>query len=133
VGLGEVFSPRISVSPANLHSICFSTIAFTITRGWHNRPGAAAVPITSPLPSKKSLLVLNNYDSELLSFFGLCPLSRILKTRGHNISDTGRVSILGWRGGKNVIGWPLRKSYPLSLDKLFRLTTAIYWATAEFR
>jgi hypothetical protein len=42
------FSPRrISVSPANLHSICFSTIIFTITRGWHNRPGVAAVPIAS--------------------------------------------------------------------------------------
>jgi hypothetical protein len=33
------FSPRTSVSPANLHSICFSTIIFTITRSWHNRPG----------------------------------------------------------------------------------------------
>jgi hypothetical protein len=41
------FSPRTSVSPANLHSICFSTIIFTITRGWHNRPGVAAVPIVS--------------------------------------------------------------------------------------
>jgi hypothetical protein len=30
------FSPRTAVSPANLHSICFSTIIFTITRGWHN-------------------------------------------------------------------------------------------------
>jgi hypothetical protein len=35
------------VSPANLHSICFSTIIFTITRGWHNRPGVAAVAIAS--------------------------------------------------------------------------------------
>jgi hypothetical protein len=42
------FSPsRTSVSPANLHSICFSTIIFTITRGWQNRPGVAAVPIDS--------------------------------------------------------------------------------------
>jgi hypothetical protein len=42
------FSPRrTSVSSANLHSICFSTIIFTITRGWHNRPGVAAVPIVS--------------------------------------------------------------------------------------
>jgi hypothetical protein len=40
-------SPRTSVSLANIHSICFSTIIFTITRGWHNRPGAAAVPIAS--------------------------------------------------------------------------------------
>jgi hypothetical protein len=41
------FSPRTSVSPANLHSICFSTIIFTITRGWHSRPGVVAVPIAS--------------------------------------------------------------------------------------
>jgi hypothetical protein len=41
------FSPRTSVFPANLHSICFSTIIFTITRGWHNRAGVAAVPIAS--------------------------------------------------------------------------------------
>jgi hypothetical protein len=42
------FSPRrTSVSPANLHSICFSKIIFTITRGWHNSPGVAAVPIAS--------------------------------------------------------------------------------------
>jgi hypothetical protein len=41
------FSPRTSVSPINLHSICFSTIIFIITRGWHNRPGVAAVPIAS--------------------------------------------------------------------------------------
>jgi hypothetical protein len=41
------FSLRTSVSTANLHSICFSTIIFTITRGWHNRPGVAAVPVAS--------------------------------------------------------------------------------------
>jgi hypothetical protein len=41
------FSPRTSVSPANLHSICFSKIFFIITLGWHNRPGVAAVPIAS--------------------------------------------------------------------------------------
>jgi hypothetical protein len=35
------------VSPVNLHSICFSTIIFTITRGWHIRPGVAAVSIAS--------------------------------------------------------------------------------------
>jgi hypothetical protein len=36
------FSPRTSVSPANLHSICFFTIIFTIIRGWHNMPGVAS-------------------------------------------------------------------------------------------
>jgi hypothetical protein len=41
------FSPRTLVSPANLYSICFFTVIFTITRGWHNRPGVAAVPIAS--------------------------------------------------------------------------------------
>jgi hypothetical protein len=40
-----MFSPRTSVCPANLHSICFSTIIFTITWGWHNRPGVARMPI----------------------------------------------------------------------------------------
>jgi hypothetical protein len=47
------FSLRTSVSPANLHSICFSTIIFTITRGWHNRPGVAAVLIASQTKYKK--------------------------------------------------------------------------------
>jgi hypothetical protein len=41
------------VSPDNLHSICFSTIIFTITRGCHNRPGVAAVPIASQTRIKK--------------------------------------------------------------------------------
>jgi hypothetical protein len=41
------FSPRTSVFPANPHSTCLSTIIFTITRGWHNRPRVAAVPIAS--------------------------------------------------------------------------------------
>jgi hypothetical protein len=42
------------VSPANLHCICFSTIIFTITRGWQNRPGVAAVPIASQTKLKKN-------------------------------------------------------------------------------
>jgi hypothetical protein len=48
------FSPSTSVSPANLHSICFSTIIFTTTRGWHNRPGVAAVQIA--LQKKKKMV-----------------------------------------------------------------------------
>jgi hypothetical protein len=48
------FSPRTLVSPANLHSICFSTIIFTIIRGWHNRPGVAAVPIASQNQNQKN-------------------------------------------------------------------------------
>jgi hypothetical protein len=42
------------ISPANVHSICFSTIILTITRGWHNRPGVAAVPIVSQTRIKKN-------------------------------------------------------------------------------
>jgi hypothetical protein len=49
------FSPRTSVSPANPHSICFSTMIFTVTRGWHNRPGVAAVPIASQTELKKKI------------------------------------------------------------------------------
>jgi branched-subunit amino acid transport protein len=42
-GAGEVFLRVLRfVSPANLHSICFSIITFTITPGWHNRPGVAS-------------------------------------------------------------------------------------------
>jgi hypothetical protein len=41
------------VSPANLLSICFSTTIFTITRGWQNKPGVAAVPIASQTEQKK--------------------------------------------------------------------------------
>jgi hypothetical protein len=47
VALGQVFSENFGFPLHNLHSICFSTIIFTITRGWHNRPGVAAVPIAS--------------------------------------------------------------------------------------
>jgi hypothetical protein len=47
------FSLRTSVSLANLHSIRFSTIIFTITRSWQNRPGVAAVPIASQTRIKK--------------------------------------------------------------------------------
>jgi hypothetical protein len=52
-GAGAGFFPRTSVSPANLHSIYFSTIIFIITGGWHNRPGVAAVPIASETTIKK--------------------------------------------------------------------------------
>jgi hypothetical protein len=51
VALGQVFSSEnFGLFPLhNLHSICFSTI----TRGWHNRPGVAAVPIASQFRIKK--------------------------------------------------------------------------------
>jgi hypothetical protein len=50
------------LSPANLHSICFSTITFTITRGWHNRPGVAAVPnnLTNQIMKNKKISFASN-------------------------------------------------------------------------
>jgi hypothetical protein len=45
-GAGAGFSENFGF-PVNLHSICFFTIIFTITRGWQNRPGVAAMPIAS--------------------------------------------------------------------------------------
>jgi hypothetical protein len=52
-GPGAGFLRELRFPLANLHSICFSTIIFTITRGWHNRPGVAAVPIASQTRIKK--------------------------------------------------------------------------------
>jgi hypothetical protein len=46
-GAGAGFLRELRFSPAKLHSIYFSTVIFTITRGWYNRPGVAAVPISS--------------------------------------------------------------------------------------
>jgi hypothetical protein len=50
-------SPRTSVSPDNLHSICISTIIFTIIRGWYNRPVLATVPKSPTARIKKKKLV----------------------------------------------------------------------------
>jgi hypothetical protein len=52
-GAGAGFLRELQFPPANLHFICFSTIIFTITRGWHNRPGVATVPIASQTNLKK--------------------------------------------------------------------------------
>jgi hypothetical protein len=56
-GAGAGFLRELRFPPVNLHSICFSTIIFTITRGWHNRPGVAAVPIASQYRIKKKMAV----------------------------------------------------------------------------
>jgi hypothetical protein len=54
-GAGEGFFRELRFPLHNLHSSCFSTIIFTITLGWHNRPGVAAVPIASQTRIKKKL------------------------------------------------------------------------------
>jgi hypothetical protein len=76
------FSPRTSVSPANLHSICFSTIIFTITRGWHIRPGVAAVPIASHTRIKKTGESIWNSPIRLVPRL---PSRRVLNVPGSNL------------------------------------------------
>jgi hypothetical protein len=56
-GAGAGFLRELRFPHANLHSIYFSIIIFTITRGWHNRPGVAEVPIASQTRIKKKVKV----------------------------------------------------------------------------
>jgi hypothetical protein len=52
VALGQVFSENFGF-PCQSTFHLFSTIIFAITRGWHNRPGVAAVPKVSQNKKKK--------------------------------------------------------------------------------
>jgi hypothetical protein len=44
---------------------------------------------------------------------GLCPLSEILNTRKHNVSETGYVSVLIWNGWKHLLSWVPQKELTL--------------------
>jgi hypothetical protein len=93
------FPPRTSVSPANLHSICFSTIILTITRGWHNRPGVAAVPIASQTkPTNKQNK--NNSSSRPLSSVINC---LILATAVPADSEIRSKSLWQWYINTNIM------------------------------
>jgi hypothetical protein len=48
--------------------------------------------------------------------FGLCPSSGILKTREHNVLETGPVSVLRWRG-----------ETPTQLSPLERVNLSLQW------
>jgi hypothetical protein len=50
--------------------MCFSTIIFTITGGWHNRPGAAAVPIASQTKPKQKNKKTWGEEEYILDFDG---------------------------------------------------------------
>jgi hypothetical protein len=52
------------------------------------------------------------YNTQNYWVFGLFPLSSILETRKHNISESGPVSILWWGGTATQLG-------PLERVKLF--------------
>jgi hypothetical protein len=56
VALGQVFSVNVGF-PCQSTFHLLSTIIFTITRGWHNRPGVAAVPIVSQTKKTKISLL----------------------------------------------------------------------------
>jgi hypothetical protein len=77
------FSPRTSVSPVNLYSICFSTIIFTITRCWHNRPGVTTVPIAS---------LSHTHTHTKIKW----PSSTIIDPGNHMIQCQGKAYWIGW-------------------------------------
>jgi hypothetical protein len=61
VALGQVFSDNFGFPcQCTVHSIYFSTIIFIITRGWHNRPGVAAVAIASQSRIKENTGVMSS-------------------------------------------------------------------------
>jgi hypothetical protein len=78
VALGQVFSKNFGF-PCQCTFHCFSTIIFTITRGWHNRPRVAAVPIASQPPPPKGTYCSRSLDhkyNDFESHFGYpCRLS----------------------------------------------------------
>jgi hypothetical protein len=84
-GSGAGFLRELRVSPADLHSICFSTIIFTITRGWHDRPGVAAVHKPNSNNNKKSLLL----------YYNLILLKNYIVLQGTNV-HTGAYVYSAW-------------------------------------
>jgi hypothetical protein len=70
-GSWGMFSPRNSVSPANLHSTNFSTITLPIIRGWYNRPVVAAVP---KVPQHK---LRKKYCHFFLIYFKCCTTEQV--------------------------------------------------------
>jgi hypothetical protein len=57
--------------------------------------------------------------------FGLCPSSGILKTKEHNVSETGSVSVLRWGGEDTYSVGPIRKSQPQFIDWGFSLFPSV--------
>jgi hypothetical protein len=97
------FSPRTSVSPTTLHSICFSTIIFTITRGWHNRSGMAAVSIAPQTKlKKKARVVFSRSDAGIV---------------GSNPTQSIDVCVYSVLGSGLATGWSLVQGVlPNALD-----------------
>jgi hypothetical protein len=50
------------------------------------------------------------YNTQNYWVFGLCPLSAVLKTREHNISETGSISLLRLSGETPTLLGPLERA-----------------------
>jgi hypothetical protein len=89
----------------------------------------AIIPVVSfTLPDTRYGLQLcapSRYTQHYL-VFGLCPSSSVVKTREHNVSETGSVSVLKWIGDTSLLG-PLET---VNLNHWARLacthTTTVY-------
>jgi hypothetical protein len=68
--------------------------------------------------------IIQQIISELLGF-GLCPLSRILKTRKHDVSKTGSVAFLRW-GGRHLPWWVHRKELTSITQTNYLISYYIY-------
>jgi hypothetical protein len=69
VALGQVFSENFGFPcQSTFHLLLHNQIIFTFTRGWHNRPGVATVPIASQTKLKKKLS--KNFAFFLIPLFG---------------------------------------------------------------
>jgi hypothetical protein len=55
------------------------------------------------------------YNTQNYLVFGLCPSSGILENRKHDVSETGCVSVLRWRGKTPTQLGPLKK--PISINE----------------
>jgi hypothetical protein len=76
---------------------------------WTNseNPVAKSENSTTVLLDSKGLTMV--YNTQNYWGFGLCPSSGILKTRKHNVSETGSIYVLRWGGDTYPIMSP-RKS-----------------------
>jgi hypothetical protein len=70
--------------------------------------------------------------SELL-LSGLCPSSGILKTEEPNVSETGSVSGLRWRGGRYLLCWPWLRSVLSMGPNRVRVSYTATWGRKQIQ
>jgi hypothetical protein len=62
------------------------------------------------IAAKTNSIRYNSFWAQNYWVFGLCPSSRILKTRNRNVSETGSVSVLRWGGETPTLLGPLGRA-----------------------